>query len=122
MLARTFEASHPAVDADAVQFRTSRGRAAALMVGEVEPAVRRIAWSEIEHVDAGRFRVWPRVVTGLIVGAALGGAALWTASGTDIAEPGDAGVLELAALLTLGGGTVGLIAGMGAPIWRHVYP
>lgn len=97
-------------------------RAALIEVGTPpEKRETRIPWAEVERVQLGRDRTARGFLIGGLAGATLSGAILGR-YGTDIAEPGDNGVLAFAILAGVGCAWLGAILGAGSPAWTPLYP
>lgn len=87
-----------------------------------EDAERRIAWSDVERIEAGHSRLGIGLGVGLAVGAALGAVTVanhWH----DVRAGGDGGLaVYFAGLLVIGGGTAGLLLGGANPSLHTIYP
>ena len=115
-----FMSDRPAIDETGVRLSTPGGRPALITVGDLPPAGRLLAWSEIEQVDTGRRHVLRSTVVGGVVGVAS--AALLLHNGPDVADEGDHVMLALAVLSFGVCTTVGYLYGNGYPSWSRLYP
>ncbi len=87
-----------------------------------EDAERKIAWPDVERIDAGRSRLGLGLGAGLATGAVLGGL-LVASHWRDVQAGGDGGLaIVFAGMLVLGGGAGGLLLGAANPSMRTVYP
>jgi len=110
------------LEADAVVLKGPRGRVALIEIG-VPPEKRdtRIPWSDVESVSLGRSRTLQGMITGMLVGAAIGGGIV-ALNGPDLAERGDNAVLAFGVLVGLGCTALGTMLGAGNPQWTSLYP
>jgi len=111
---------HPRADAAGLVVPLSRGRPALVIVGDVAPAERRIAWSDVDRVD----RLYTRSRLGLLAGALFGAVVttfVVSTYGSDLSETGDHVVLAagvaFSALTAIGGAVIGAANPRRAPLY-----
>ena len=112
--------ARPPLDASGIALTREQAYPALIPLGDPSEPVRRLSWSEIEGIDVGERHVTRGILTGLVVGAAVGSLIVRT-YGPDIAEDGDHVLVALGGILAVGGGTLGLVVGS-SPHWRPIYP
>ncbi len=86
-----------------------------------EDAERRIAWPDVERIEAGHSRIGVGLLSGLALGGALGAVTIAN-NWHDVQAGGDGGLaVYVAGLLVIGGGTAGLLIGAANPQMRTIY-
>lgn len=116
----SFMSDRPSLDEAGVRLSIPGGRPALITDQPASSTGRLLAWSEIEHVDAGKRLVARRTLIGAAVGAVS--AALLLRNGPDMSADGD-NLMLLFAGFSFGAATaVGYLYGTGYPVWSRVYP
>ncbi len=114
-----YELRRPTFDSLGVHHAIGLYRPALIVVGTIPTEDRLVPWAQITKVEGGRTRVVHSVLTGTVVGAALGGG-LVALNGPDIAERGDGAVaavgLGIGVLCVLGG----LLHGISSPHYEVI--
>ncbi|HET7225434.1 MAG TPA: hypothetical protein VFK69_06925 [Candidatus Eisenbacteria bacterium] len=111
----------PRVDGDGVAIPLSHGRPALVTVGAIAPAERRIPWAKVDRIDALRTHAALGFAAGALIGGAIMAATL-SATGPDLAESGDGGMVFLGVTFTAMTAGAGAMLGATHPHRQPLYP
>ena len=117
----TYLVRRPSVDSSGLSWTSGSGRAAIVTAGDAREPEKRLAWSEIERLDAARSRAGRGALVGAVVGAVTG-AALVAANGPDLTDANDNIVTGFAVLLTASTTVLGALLGFAYPAVHPLYP